>query len=502
MKKKFPDFFTEGSLRKLNIKNLNFTNFTNSMNNELITNIPGPMNVNMSSNENEIKKILKEIHSYFLRGKTHILFTKYQKLYGTKQESSNIIIPYIEKREVKNLIILCDPSDCQRIARAHTKKMSNYKPIMTDSVISTTNNCHWIKQRKHLMSGFLPYESLEKIINISSQRASKCSELLWEISKKTKDININDFCLNETQAQLQLALFGTSNDFQENTNKKIRMAFSGRSFGKVGLRGYVRNFTFELMNKIKNGEYNGPLSCVLRNSPQLTETELYGNIILFAFAGHDTTGHTLTWLLYELCLNHTIQCELQKEVDTFWIKQNENGIRSIKLDDFRKLKLMTRCITETLRLWPAVANGTYRELLFDDYITGKDNKGVRVPKGTYVQIPNWTRHRNPLLWGKDVNVFNPYRKFFDSELWYGDSFSGVNLESERFSPFLYDPRSCIGKTFAQIELRLILLNLLRDYTFVLSNKAIISGERIEFNQGTMGPRKGLLINIISRKSKL
>ena len=25
------------------------------------------------------------------------------------------------------------------------------------------------------------------------------------------------------------------------------------------------------------------------------------NILLFAFAGHDTTGHTLTWLLFELC---------------------------------------------------------------------------------------------------------------------------------------------------------------------------------------------------------
>ena len=64
MKKKFPDFFTEGSLRKLNTENINFTNSTN---NELITNIPGPMSVNMSLDD--IKRILKEIHSYFLKGK-------------------------------------------------------------------------------------------------------------------------------------------------------------------------------------------------------------------------------------------------------------------------------------------------------------------------------------------------------------------------------------------------------------------------------------------------
>jgi cytochrome P450 len=61
---------------------------------------------------------------------------------------------------------------------------------------------------------------------------------------------------------------------------------------------------------------------------------------------------------------------------------------------------MTCSIMETLRLWTSIPNGTNRELQHDEYILGKNDKKIKVKKGTYVQIPNWTRHRNPLLWGR------------------------------------------------------------------------------------------------------
>ena len=48
--------------------------------------------------------------------------------------------------------------------------------------------------------------------------------------------------------------------------------------------------------------------------------------------------------------------------------------------------------TETLRLWPALANGTYREIEKDEIITGYDDQPVTLEKGTYCQIINWTRN--------------------------------------------------------------------------------------------------------------
>ena len=84
---------------------------------------------------------------------------------------------------------------------------------------------------------------------------------------------------------------------------------------------------------------------------------------------------------------------------------------------FNELPFMTKCIVETLRLWPALANGTYRELEYDETIKGKDGSPVNVKKGTYCQIINWTRHRSEELWGESANEFNPHRDFKDSEIW-------------------------------------------------------------------------------------
>merc|ERR1712070_54896 len=84
----------------------------------------------------------------------------------------------------------------------------------------------------------------------------------------------------------------------------------------------------------------------------------------------------------------------------------------------KKLPFMTRCIMETLRLWPVVPNGTFRQLSYDDEVKGPGGKMVKLPKGTVVQVTTAGRHRNPDLWGETANQFNPDRKWEDDELWH------------------------------------------------------------------------------------
>jgi len=446
------------------------------------------------------KTICESYFKSIIKGYNHIYIMKLLETIGYEK---NICLPIIhmwdnENIKINNFVIISHPDDAERICKKHIKKVPNLKTFLNTSIISTTDNEDWKNQRQTMNMAFLPKKSLGKIFPISQERAHDCSKLLLNISENfTKSVDISDFFLNETQAQLQLAMFGFSDEFQEKTNKNIRNAF-------IGINSeYLEKFSYEAYQEILQS--NGPLSEVIKSSSK-DEIQFIGNILIFAFAGHDTTGHTLSWLMYELCKHPQYKQKLIQEVDQYWLNHDEETY-----DTFNELPFMTKCITETLRLWPALANGTYRELESDEEIIGLNGEKIKVPKGTYCQIINWTRHRNPDLWGDDVNLFNPYREFKNEEIWDYKGFGTSHLSSERFSPFTYGPRHCIGKNFSHMEMRLILLNIFKDYDFIFDpkqQKTINDPKYMGINTFTMGPQNvygdiiGMYINVIPRKSKL
>jgi cytochrome P450 len=458
-----------------------------------------------------------------LVGQTHLLYAEWQREYGGAQQlSANIVVPKllfgreegdVGRRAVPRRVlgvIVGNPADAARVARVHVKKQGNFTTAFYGSLISTTDVEHWRLQREHLVPAFLPQLSLSRVFPISAARARQCSErLVRETNNLRETIDMNEFLLHETEAQLQLALFGEDEAFMEATNQKFRAAMAG----KHDVR-FVRAFCRELVARFpraSNSEpmhpeeaeasasarqssaspacpFKGPLANRVATFNPNDRSTQEGNACIFAFAGHDTTGHTLTWLLGELARHPAFQRQLQHEVDTFWAAL---AGREPAYEDLQKLPFMSRCITETLRLWPVVASGTFREIQFDDYITGPDGSDVLLPKGTLVQIPNWSRHRNPELWGRDVDTFNPNREFAGDELWNGQPLAYYNPASPRFSPFTFPPRGCIGMNFAHLESRLILLNLLRGFSFELTPDylALEDGDpQLMVNYGTGAPR--------------
>merc|ERR1712100_855243 len=76
-------------------------------------------------------------------------------------------------------------------------------------------------------------------------------------------------------------------------------------------------------------------------------------------------------------------------------------------EDLPRMTFLTRLITETLRFWPSVPNGTFRELQSDETLRGRDGKMVTLKKGTNLWIGQWALHLNPALWGEDAHLFNP-----------------------------------------------------------------------------------------------
>jgi cytochrome P450 len=458
--------------------------YFDNFNYELLKKIGSPCN------KFTVNFVLKEINKETMKGKNLILYEKYQKIYCDDSLSSNMVVPFIDysfnkefsKKYIRDLTIINNPNDAERIVEKHIKKMPNLKPFVFDSIISTTDVKHWRTQRGNYQPAFSMNDSLKPIIPISDHCSKEGVDKLWKLSSNgSKEVNINEFFLNETHAQLQKAMFGFSDEFENRTNKKIRDTFSGDN------EEYKKYIVPDLLSEVRISD--GPLSKAMkeRSSENITKLENPGNALIFSFAGHDTTGNTLTWLIYEISKNKTYQRKLQSEVDDFWLNQKE---KEIEYFDFKNLPFMTRCIMETLRLRTPLPNGTFRELLEDDYITGLNGEKVLLKKGSYVQIPNIFRHINPKLWGYDAREFNPEREFKDEELWNNSVINSYNPCTERFSPFTYGPRDCIGKNFSQIEMRLMLLYLIKNFEFTLTEKQLntYKEENMCHNSFTMGPR--------------
>ena len=434
--------------------------------------------------KNGLHNTFQTMKDYEKKGLYHRLIPIYQHKYGNL--NTNIILPYVNKNNITDLIVVNNIDDGERLASKHVKKMPHLDHILFNSIISTTCVDDWKNQRSQYQPAFSVHTELVTLIPISVKRAKYCVDLLYELCLMgTKSVNMNDFLLNETMAQLQLAMFGVSDDFQVKTNKNIRKVFSGENSPT-----FTQTYFKEMV--VNMDQWTGPLSKAFDLS--VDKKELFGNIIIFSFAGHDTTGNTLSWLLYELCKNKSCQSKLHHEIDLFWmIQKNKN----IEYNDFKRLPYLTKCIMETLRLWSPIPNGTFRELIEDDYVVGKNGKHIKLPKGTYIQIPNWSRHRNADLWGDDVNTFNPDREFKDDELWENSVINTYNPSTPRFSPFTYGPRDCIGKNFSQIEMRIILLYLLKSYRFSLTKKETVT----EYNTFTLGFLDGLYMDVERRESR-
>ena len=408
---------------------------------------------------------------------------------------------------------MSDPRDCLRLARKHTGKQPTHTGFLFGSVLSTTDADNWRHQRNSLNLAFLPKASLEKVLPVSIARAAVCADRLQQLSEGgTKPVEVgvvwpglcsllacssscwlpfappllpqplpllrmNDFFLHETQAQLQLGMFGETEEFMEATNVKFRRILAGEQLGDVVPLLQQVLERARLPERVGPARGNGPggagtgrvADCAIKGplSARLAATEdlrageseaarhlsQLGNALILEFAGHDTTGHTLTFLAFELARNLSIQRRLHEECQAFWARRAAEG-RSQALggtasdpgmaySDLRELPFLTRCVTETMRLWGVVPQGTSRTLLSDDVVHVGDER-VALPKGTHVQILNWTRHRNPELWGADVLEFNPDRDFAVQELWGQVGFAAYNPHTERFSPFTHPPRDCIG----------------------------------------------------------
>ncbi|MDT5068432.1 MAG: hypothetical protein QOK02_4587 [Mycobacterium sp.] len=170
----------------------------------------------------------------------------------------------------------------------------------------------------------------------------------------------------------------------------------------------------------------------------LSDNEIADELIVFLFAGHDTTATTLTYALWQLGRHPEIQDRVAAEVAAL-------PDRELEPDDVGALGYTVQVLREALRLCPPGPTGT--RLATRDVEIG----GYRVPAGTLLIFGRLTVQRDPTLWDRPL-TFDPER------------FSAENMKSRdrwQYIPFGGGPRACIGDHFAMLEATLGLATFIR-----------------------------------------
>ena len=187
------------------------------------------------------------------------------------------------------------------------------------------------------------------------------------------------------------------------------------------------------------------------NEDHMSFETIRDQVMTFLGAGHDTTATAVVWTLHLLSKHQDVQDRLRGEIRQASpvLSNRSEGSRSLPQLDVDQMPYLSNVCRESLRYIPPIPL-TIREALFNTTLLQ-----YAIPKGTIIYIMANAINRMPKYWGLDADSFDPNR-------W--DRLPPT-YTTNAFMTFLHGPRSCIGRTFAETEMKIFLCCLLSAYKF-------------------------------------
>jgi cytochrome P450 len=210
----------------------------------------------------------------------------------------------------------------------------------------------------------------------------------------------------------------------------------------------------------------------------LSDREVRDQLMTAFLAGHETTATALAWTCWALAADGEIAARAAAEVDAVLAG------RTPAIEDLPQLPYLNAVVKESLRRYPPVPGPMMRRAI-EDVQVGP----WLVPKGSLVTIPSILTHLDA-RWFPEPEQFDPSR------------FHSTQRESRQeiprgaYLPFGAGPHVCIGNSFAQMEMTLVLAMLLQRFTIRPAPGQQAPAVRI---QVTLRPEGGVRLLLAPRR---
>ncbi|XP_058063114.1 cytochrome P450 4g15 [Anopheles bellator] len=181
------------------------------------------------------------------------------------------------------------------------------------------------------------------------------------------------------------------------------------------------------------------------NGALISDEEIKNQVDTIMFEGHDTTAAGSSFFLSMMGVHQHIQDKVIQELDDIFGDSN----RPATFQDTIEMKYLERCLMETLRMYPPVPI-IARSLKQDLKLASSD---IVVPAGATITVATFKLHRLESIY-PNADVFDPDNFLPERQ---------ANRHYYAFVPFSAGPRSCVGRKYAMLKLKIILSTILRNF---------------------------------------
>lgn len=220
------------------------------------------------------------------------------------------------------------------------------------------------------------------------------------------------------------------------------------------------------------------LRFLLASREEVSSVQLRDDLLSMLVAGHETTGSVLTWTAYLLSKDSSALKKAHDEVDRVLQGQRPT------FEDVKNLKFLTRCINESMRLYPHPPV-LIRRAQVADVLPGN----YKVNPGQDIMISVYNIHHSSQVWER-AEEFVPERFDLDGPV------PNESNTDYRFIPFSGGPRKCVGDQFALLEAIVSLAVYLQHMSFEL-----VPDQKINMTTGaTIHTTSGLYMKVTLRQT--